>query len=90
MGPILGILALIAGIGSIVCWIIILIEMFKRENVLLGILGIICGLWAFIWGWMNVGKHDKRQVMQIWTACIIAGIVLQVMAGVMAPDLTAQ
>ncbi len=81
MGGILGILALIAGIGSIVCWIIILIEMFKRENVLLAILGIIYGIWAFIWGWMNLDKHGKRQIMQIWTACIIAGIILNVMAG---------
>jgi hypothetical protein len=85
MAMLLGLLALVAGIGSIICWIIILIEMFKRENVVLGILGIICGLWAFIWGWMNLPKHGKRQIMQIWTACILAGIVLNVLSAVMAP-----
>jgi hypothetical protein len=83
MGPLLSILALVAGIGSIVCWIIILIQMFQKDSVIVGILGIICGLWAFIWGWMNLPKHGKRQVMQIWTACIIAGIVLNVLAAVM-------
>jgi len=83
MAGILGILAMVAGIGSIVCWIIILIEMFKRTSVISAIIGIICGLWAFIWGWQNVGEHGKKQIMQIWTACIIAGIVLNVLARTM-------
>ena len=84
MAMLLGLLALVAGIGSIICWIIILIEMFQKDSVIVGILGILCGLWAFIWGWMKLPQHGKRQVMQIWTACIIAGIVLNVLAGVMA------
>lgn len=84
MGLILMLLAAAAGIGSLVCWIIILIEMFQKDTVIVGILGIICGLWAFIWGWMNVPKHGKRQIMQIWTACILAGIVLNVLATVMS------
>jgi hypothetical protein len=84
MAMLLTLLAVAAGLGSLVCWIIILIEMFQKDSVVIGILGILCGLWAFIWGWMKLPVHGKRQVMQIWTACIIAGIVLNVLAGVMA------
>ena len=83
MSSIFQILAAVAGIGSIVCWIIILIEMFNRDKVISAVIGIICGLWAFIWGWQKVNEHGKKQVMQIWTACIIAGIVCNVLAGVM-------
>ena len=43
------ILGMIAGAVSIVCWIMVLIKMFN-VSVLQGIFGIICGLWAFIWG----------------------------------------
>ena len=46
------ILSYIAAAISVVCWIIVLIRMFK-ESAVKGILGLICGLYAFIWGWMN-------------------------------------
>ena len=66
-------LSYIAGAVSVVCWIIVLIRMF-RESVLKGILGLICGLYAFIWGWMNSGLLF-RNIMLIWTAAIVLGIV---------------
>ena len=84
MAGILGILGMVAGLGTIVCWIIILIEMFKRDSVISGIIGIICGLWAFIWGWQKVNEHGKKQIMQVWTACIIVGIICNVLARTMA------
>jgi len=40
-------------LGSLACWVIVLVKMFKTEKPLIGILGILCSLWAFIWGWMN-------------------------------------
>jgi hypothetical protein len=70
-----------AGIVSLVCWIMVLIQMFQREGVLLGILGILCSLWAFIWGWMNVEKTGQKQIMLIWTVAVIAGLVLQFTVG---------
>ena len=66
-------LSYIAGAISVVCWIIVLIRMFK-ESVLKGILGLICGLYAFIWGWMNSGAGLKN-IMLLWTLAIILGIV---------------
>ncbi len=46
-------LAAISGIACLVCFIMVLVKMFQNENIGLGILGIFCGLWTFIWGWMN-------------------------------------
>ena len=34
----------VGGIGSLVCWIMVLIKMFQNEKPLLGILGILCNL----------------------------------------------
>ena len=69
------ILASLASIGSLVCWIMILIKMFQNDKVILAILGILCPLWAFIWGWMNKDKAAHPKLMLIWTICIVVGAV---------------
>ena len=73
----------IATIGSIVCWVMVLIKMFtnkEKGGVVQGVIGILCGLWAFIWGWMNSGIVGKN-VMLAWTACFVLNIVAQVLFG---------
>jgi hypothetical protein len=60
------------------------IKLFQTEGVLYGILGLICGLYALIWGWMNAEKMNIKNLMLIWTGLLVAGIVLQVLAGVMS------
>ncbi|MBN1998713.1 hypothetical protein JW935_14230 [candidate division KSB1 bacterium] len=60
---------------SIVCWIMVLIKLFKKEGVGLGILGIICGLYTFIWGWLNHKKQNLTIVMIVWSvAAVVMGI----------------
>jgi hypothetical protein len=61
----------LAGIASLICWILVLIKMFPAEGALKGILAIICGLYAFIWGWINAGKFNLRNIMILWTIAII-------------------
>jgi len=73
------IIALVAGLGSIVCWIITLIQLFKKESVIMGILGIICGIYAFIWGWLKVKETNQKTIMLVWTVCIIVGVITNVM-----------
>jgi hypothetical protein len=68
------ILQYVVGLGCLICWIIVLIRMFK-ESVLKGLLGLICGLYAFIWGWMNSGA-GLRNVMLIWTILLLLAIVV--------------
>lgn len=74
------ILAVAVLIASIVCWIMVLIKMFQ-SNVLYGILRIICGIWAFIWGWMNVEKAGLKKVMLVWTAAWIISLILNFALG---------
>jgi len=77
----LGILSILVGIGSLICWIMVLIKMFPAEGVLKGILAIICGLYAFIWGWMKKDEHDLGTIMIAWTACAVISIILNVIVG---------
>ena len=65
-----------AWVVSLVCWIMTLIQMFQKESVLLGILGILCSLWAFIWGWMNTAKTGQKNIMLIWTIAVVVSIIL--------------
>ena len=78
----LGILGGIAGLGSLICFIIILIKQFQEGGVVHGIIGIItCGIWTFIWGWINAGKLGIRNIMMIWTLLIVVCIIINVMFG---------
>ena len=77
----LGILGLVLWLGCIICFIIVLIKLFQENGVLHGILGLICGLYTFIWGWMNATKLNIKTVMMIWTLLIIVAIIITVMGG---------
>ena len=68
-------------LGSIIAWvagIVVLIKLFQKEGLLKGILGLICMLYTFIWGWMNL-KNDAslKNWMYVWTAAIVIGLVIQ-------------
>ena len=76
------ILAYLVGIGSLICFILVLIKLFKKEGVGLGILGIICALYTFIWGWINHKKQKITNIMLIWTILIIVSLVLNYVVGV--------
>jgi hypothetical protein len=76
----MGILALLCLLGAIVCQIIVIVKMFQTAGVVQGIIGLICGLWAFIWGWMNSDKVGKN-VMLAWTALIVLYAVLAGLSG---------
>ena len=77
----MAILGIVFGIGSLVCWILTLIKMFQNDNIGLAILGIICPLWAFIWGWINAKKHGHQKIMMIWTACWVLGMIFNIAGG---------
>ena len=78
----LGILAMLVGIGCLICFIIVLIKLFQNEGALKGILGLICGLYTFIWGWMNSDRLGIRNIMMIWTLLIIVQLILNFVFGV--------
>lgn len=76
-----GILAIVGGIGSLVCLILVLIQLFKKEGVGLGILGIFCSIYTYIWGWLKSKELGLKNIMLGWTAAIILTIVGQVLLG---------
>ena len=72
---------LVLALPSLVCLIIVIVNMFQNGKTGLGIATIIltflCGIGsmiAFIWGWMNVGG----KVMIAWTILTVAGIIASV------------
>lgn len=75
------ILGMLLSLGCIICWIIVLIKLFQTEGALKGILGLICGLYTFIWGWMNATRLSIKNIMMIWTLLIILSIIINVMTG---------
>lgn len=80
-GGILGILAMVAGLGCLVCGIIVLIKLFQEKGILHAILGFLCGLYTFIWGWMNATRLGIKNIMIIWTLLIIVYVILGAMGG---------
>jgi hypothetical protein len=80
MGTLVGLLAMVVGLVNLILFIMVVIKLFQTKGVLHGILGIICSIYTFIWGWMNVEQNQNRNIMVAWTGCIIGGIVLNMMA----------
>lgn len=68
-------LSAIGGIGSLVCLIMVLLKLFPAEGALKGVLGIICGLYTFVWGWMNKDRFNLGTIMIVWTVCIVLTII---------------
>jgi len=71
----------VGGIGSLVCWIMVLIKMFQNEKPLIGVLGILCSLWAFIWGWMKATSLGLKKIMMLWTLCLVITIIGNIING---------
>jgi hypothetical protein len=74
------------GIGSLVCFILVIIKMFQVGEQTMGIVCIVLvlccigGLVAFVYGWINANKWGITNIMWIWTGLIIGGIVLNIIA----------
>ena len=81
--PVVGmVLEGIAGLGSLICFILVLVQMFKSGQTALGVACIVLlfcvgigGLIAFIYGWIKNQEWGFTTVMLVWTACIVIGIV---------------
>ena len=68
-------------LAMVVVQILVVVKMFQNAGALHGILGLICGLYAFIWGWMNANKLGIRNLMIIWTVLIILYFILAATLG---------
>ena len=77
----MGILVWLVLLAAVVVQILVVVKMFQNQGALHGILGLICGLYAFIWGWMNANKLGIKNLMLIWTALLILYIILSAVFG---------
>ena len=87
MAALIGLLTVVIGIGSLVCLILVLIQMFQHDETTMGIVCIVttflCGIGAlitFIYGWTKSGEWGIQNIMLAWTGCIVVGLFLQVVA----------
>jgi len=62
-----GLLAIV----GLIMFIVVIIKLFKTEGALKGVLGIICVIYPFIWGWVKHKKLKITRVMVLWTLCIV-------------------
>ncbi len=64
----------IVAIVNLVCFIIVLIKLFAEEGAGKGILGLICGIYTFYWGWQNADRQNIRTVMTVWTVGVVLSL----------------
>jgi tetratricopeptide (TPR) repeat protein len=74
-------------LANLVFFIIVLIKLFKKEGPILGIVGLLCGFFTFIWGWIKHKQLELTKVMLIWTVTIILPPVLAVGLPFLAPGM---
>ncbi len=74
------------GIGSLICFILVLVQMFQRGQTSLGIACIVlafcCGigvLIGFVNGWINAKAWEIQNIMLAWTGCIVVGILIGIL-----------
>ncbi|HMO15444.1 MAG TPA: hypothetical protein PKD64_13570 [Pirellulaceae bacterium] len=82
MSFILSAILMLAGLVSLVCWILTIVTAFKHNETLLGILSI-CGIVGFIIGWIKHKEWNHKQVMLIWSVAFAATIIFQVILTVL-------
>ncbi len=82
--PILSLLAIPIWLASVTCDILIIIKIFKANQVGLGVLAIFCPLFTFIYGWMKANEWGTKQIMLIWSALVGVSILLNIIVMVTA------
>jgi hypothetical protein len=73
----------VLGIVSLVCFVLVLVEMFRREQTGLAIACIVLALCsgigvliAFVYGWIKAGEWNLKKVMTGWTVCCLVQLVI--------------
>jgi hypothetical protein len=90
MAALFSILGGLFGIGSLVCFIMVVIKMFQDPDTktmgIVSLVTICCGiggLIAFIVGWMNADKLGVKNIMLIWTGCFVGALVCNLLSAAM-------
>ena len=76
MSTLITILAFGVWIANLILFVIVLIKLFQNQGILLGIVRLICGIYTFIWGWINAGRLGITNIMIAWSVLIVLSIIL--------------
>lgn len=83
MGNVLISLNGLVGLGILICYIVVLIKLFKNGQSgwgMMSLIGLIfCGIGlivAFIGGWLHSKEIEAKQVMVIWTILAVLNFIL--------------
>jgi len=71
----------LAGVVQFVCFIIVVVKIFQAGNIGIGVVSILCGLVAFVYGWVKANELDAQKIMLVWTIALVAQIAIGVMLG---------
>lgn len=74
----LGLYALLSIVG-LITFLIVIVKLFKTEGALKGILGLICGIYPFIWGWIRHRELKITKIMAAWTFSMVGSIAVSFM-----------
>ena len=81
MGMAFDSLQYVAGLATLVCFILVVIAMFQHQQTGLGIICIVlafCAIGvviAFVYGWMKSSEWRLQNVMIIWTIAWLIGLI---------------
>ncbi len=96
MTTLLMILNGLIGIGTLICFILVVVKMFQTGNTGLGIACIILflcfyigGLIAFIWGWVKSTDYNLKNIMLIWTLLIVLSFAIGGVLAALGVDMVA-
>jgi len=68
---------MLVALANFILFVVLLVKQFQNSGVVHGLIGVVtCGVWTFVWGWINSGKLDFRMLMLIWTTLIIVQVVI--------------
>ena len=86
MAVVINILMGLTGLAMFVCAIMVLVQLFKQKGVMHAVLGFICFLYTYIWGWQNIKKEELKlkNWMYGWTAALVVYILLTILSVVVA------
>jgi hypothetical protein len=76
-------LSVLIFIAHLVYFVLVIVQMFKRNQTALGIVSIVLApcagiglLIAFIMGWVKSGEWGIKNMMWQWTGVLVAGILV--------------
>jgi len=82
-GGIIGVVIIgLFSLALLVFLIMGLVKQFKNDPAWHGIVGIVtCGLYTYIWGWINSTRLNLKKFMIAWTIVWVLSILAQIVFG---------